>query len=195
MGIVVTFAVVGTGGYFLMSRQMERNQIADYAVQHQSDAGELEDIGRERSDSADRLRELNEVLLLAARRPGAGEPLLIDRRNIIRASATSQRLVGTRVSDSQIDAALRSGKSYAGREVGKQGRTTNFEFVAPVDLPTGRFAYQVSYDDHFVSANLSAVRRTLGLIALLALFVGSAVFYLAGGRGMLRGHRARARRP
>jgi diguanylate cyclase (GGDEF)-like protein len=194
LAILVTFAAVGTVGYFVMSEEMQRGQIASYAKVHEADAQGLETIGRTEPDPRERQREMDAILSSVARRPGTVEVLLIDERNVIRSSGKERNLVGTWGSDRRIEAALRAGDAYAGREADAEQDTTNFEFVSPVNLPGGRFAYEVSYNDHFLDANLQTIRRALGLIGLLALLIGGVVFYLVGGRSLMRSHRIALRR-
>jgi diguanylate cyclase (GGDEF)-like protein len=112
---------------------------------------------------------------------------------VIRASS-NDALVGTTDSDRAIDLALREGKQYAGRENDPSRDRRDFEFVAPVNLPGARYAYGVTYDHRAYDAQLNEVRTILGLIGLIALFGGSAVFYLVGGRRLMRDHRMVLRR-
>ncbi len=65
----------------------------------------------------------------------------------------------------------------------------NFEFVVPVYLPGGRYAYEVTYDHRTYDAQLHDMRMVLLLVGLLALFGGGGVFYVVGGRALLRDHR------
>ena len=71
---------------------------------------------------------------------------------------------------------------------------SNFEFVAPVRLLGGRYAYEVTYDHRAYDAQLNEARTLLLLIGLLALFGGGGVFYLAGGRRLMRAYRMVLRR-
>ncbi len=57
----------------------------------------------------------------------------------------------------------------------------NFEFVVPVNLPGGRYAYEVIYDHRTYDAQLHDMRMVLLLVGLLALFGGGAVFYWSAG--------------
>ena len=100
---------------------------------------------------------------------------------MIRAAAT-RALVGRVDADARIDAALEHGSSYAGREGGRGKDSSDFEFIVPVDLQSGRYAYEVTYDHHTYDAQLSELREILALIALFTLIGGGAVFYLLGGR-------------
>jgi diguanylate cyclase (GGDEF)-like protein len=104
-------------------------------------------------------------------------------------AADRNRLIGTTDADPRIDAALTHGVSYAGREGDPSHDRKNFEFVVPVSLPGGRYAYEVTYDHRAYDAQLHDVRMVLLFVGLLALFGGGAVFYLLGGRALLRDHR------
>ena len=99
------------------------------------------------------------------------------------------RLIGTTDADPRIEAALEHGSSYAGREADPTQDRPNFEFVTPVELSGARYAYEVIYSHSTYEAQLRDVRRVLLLVGLLALFGGGAVFYLVGGRVLLRDHR------
>ncbi len=99
------------------------------------------------------------------------------------------RPIGTTDADPRIEAALVHGTSYAGREADPTKDRDNFEFVTPVELAGRRYAYEVIYSHATYDAQLHDVRRVLLLVGLLALLGGSAVFYLVGGRVLLRDHR------
>ncbi len=60
---------------------------------------------------------------------------------------------------------------------------------SPSSLPGGRYAYEVTYDHRTYDAQLHDVRMVLLLVGLLALFGGGAIFYLVGGRVLMRDHR------
>jgi GGDEF domain-containing protein len=53
----------------------------------------------------------------------------------------------------------------------------------------GRYAYEVTYDHHVYDAQLTELREIFALIALFTLIGGGAVFYLLGGRRLMRDHR------
>jgi diguanylate cyclase (GGDEF)-like protein len=112
---------------------------------------------------------------------------------VIRA-AGNRALVGTTDADPRVVAALEHGTSYAGREADPARDRRDFEFVVPVNLSRGRYAYEVTYDHRTYDAQMNEVRRTIVLIALLALFGGGIVFYLIGGRRLIRDHRMVLRR-
>ena len=186
--IALTFALIGITGYVFIDRNLERRQIANDAAVQQADAKGFEDEGARAASPADAIRRIDQLLDAITRRPGTLEALLIDQQHVVRASG-NERLNGTRDRDPRIEAALQHGTSYAGREGATTKDRHNFEFVVPVDLPSGRYAYEVSYDHRTYDAQLHDVRMVLALVGLLALFGGGGVFYLVGGRGLLRDHR------
>jgi diguanylate cyclase (GGDEF)-like protein len=186
--IVVTLSLVGVLGDQLMAHRLRQNQIAAYASDQRADVRSFEAVGREDRESAARTA-MNQLVAAIGRRRGVLESLLIDDRSVVVASGTTGASVGRRDSDARIAGALRDGVSYAGLEVDPRRDRRDFEFVAPVELPAGRHVLEVSYDHNVLDAELAGLRHTLMLIGLLALVGGTAVFYVVGGRMLLRSHR------
>ncbi len=186
--IALTFALIGVVGYVLIDRNLEHRQIENYANDLRADVRGFEESGAHAASPAQTIGEIDRLLNAVAQRPGTLETLLIDQRHVVRA-AGEERLIGTEDSDLRIDAALEHGTSYAGREADPTKDRKNFEFVTPVNLPGGRYAYKVSYDHRTYDAQLHDMRRVLVLVGLLALFGGGGVFYLVGGRVLMRDHR------
>ncbi len=189
LAVLVTLAAVGAVGYFSIAHQLRRSQIAGYASAQRADVRGFEAIGRRGATTSSTVATIDPLLDAIAQRPGTLETLLIDPRSVVVASGNAPALVGRRDSDRRIEGALRDGTSYAGLEAdpGRDGR--DFEFVAPVHLPAGRYVFEVGYDHRVLDADLRDVRRTLALIGLLALIGGAGIFYLVGGRTLLRSHR------
>jgi diguanylate cyclase (GGDEF)-like protein len=192
--LAAALAVIGLLANVLLTDQLKRRQIADYARTQHADVKSFEAIGREFRDPKIAVREVAEVLNAIGKRPGTLEALLIDRGRVIRASGTDESAIGTRDSDERIDAAIDRGRTHAGHEADPSRGTSNFEFVAPVQLPGGRYAFEVSYDHRVLGGQLRDIRRTLALIGVLALVIGSAVFYAVGGRALMRSHRSALQR-
>jgi len=61
--------------------------------------------------------------------------------------------------------------------------------VTPVNLPSGRYALEMSYDNNSFEAQLAGVRQVLLLVMALAVIGVAGLFYLLGGRTLLRHHR------
>jgi diguanylate cyclase (GGDEF)-like protein len=188
VAIALTFALIGVVGYVLVDRNLEQRQIKDFAATQRADARGFEDVSARAPSPADTLAEIDRLLDPIARRPGTLEALLIDPRHVV-VAAGEKSLIGTSDADSRIDGALERGRQYAGREGDAAKDRKNFEFVVPVELQGERYAYEVTYDHRTYDAQLHEVRMVLLLVGLLALFGGGAVFYLVGGRVLLRDHR------
>jgi len=186
--VALTFALIGVVGYVLIDHNLERRQIENYASAQRADARGFEDVAGRAASPADAIAQIDRLLDAVARRPGTLEAVLIDQRHVI-VAAGEDRVIGTEDADPRIDVALEHGRAYAGREGDRTEDRENFEFVVPVNLPGGRYAYEVTYDHRTYDAQLHDMRMVLLLVGLLALFGGGAVFYVVGGRALLRDHR------
>jgi diguanylate cyclase (GGDEF)-like protein len=191
--VAVTFALVGIGGYLALERSLAQRQITDYAASQRADGHAMEDVSKRATNTRDQLGDIATVLDGIVRRPGTREAMIIDEHNAIRAAARGAS-VGQFDSDVPIDAALRHGISYAGRESDPTRDRNDFEFVVPLSLGGHRFAYELTYDHHVYDAHMNQIRLILVLIDALALFGGGAVFYVVGGRRLIRDHRMVLRR-
>jgi diguanylate cyclase (GGDEF)-like protein len=192
--VALAFALLGALGYVLVDRNLEHRQIQTYAADQRADARSFEDVAGRAATPAAALLQVNRLLDAIERRPGTIEAVLVDRRHVVVAAGGArvgggERLIGTTDVDLRIEAALEHGSSYAGREADPTKDRPNFEFVTPVELLGARYAYEVIYSHRAYDAQLRDVRRVLLLVGLLALFGGGAVFYLVGGRVLLRDHR------
>jgi diguanylate cyclase (GGDEF)-like protein len=194
LAVAAAFAVIGALANVVVTDQLQRRQLDTYVRTQLADVESFEATGREGGNEKVAVREVGEVINAIGRRPGTLETLLIDERRVVRASGADPELVGTKDSDSRIEAALVQGERYAGREADPAEDGRDFELVAPVELPGGRYVFEVSYDHRLLEGQLSDVRRTLGLLGLAALIMGGGVFYLVGGRSLMRAHRGALQR-
>ena len=64
----------------------------------------------------------------------------------------------------------------------------------PVELADGRHAFEVTRDHSLLDSQLHDVRRTVMLLVAAALFGAALVFWLVGGRALVRSHRIALRR-
>ena len=182
-----TLAAVGALGYILIAGQLRRDQIADYSRTQRSDARVLEAIGRTVTDPATQAAALARAVSAIGQRPGTTEALLISPRDVVVASKSPGAL-GTVDPDPRIAEALMNGKPYSGLD-SDPGRRRDYGFLIAVNLPDGQYAFQTSFDHRTLDRSLSHLRRSLGLMWLLALAIGGVVFYLVGGRALIRSHR------
>jgi diguanylate cyclase (GGDEF)-like protein len=188
LALVLSLAIIGAIGYRLISERLYDQQLNSYTNTQQADARGFEEIARTHPQSGGAIREIDDVLDALGRRPGAIEALLISPDNVIRGS-NIESLNGATDSDPRINAALRSGSSYGGHEADPSRDSANFEFVTPVDLPNGRYALDMSFENDAFEAQLASVRHVLLLIMALAVFGVAALFYVLGGRTLLRDHK------
>ncbi|MDX6524190.1 MAG: hypothetical protein QOI17_1703, partial [Gaiellales bacterium] len=140
------------------------------------------------TDPAVATGEISQLLHAIARRPGTREAVLIDQHQRI-VAAGNDAVVGHRSGDPRINAALTTGTSFAGKEGDPNRDPNDFEFVIPVNLPGGRYAYEVTYSHGPYDAEVAAMRRVLIAIGALGFVFGIGLFYLCGGRSLMRAHR------
>jgi diguanylate cyclase (GGDEF)-like protein len=188
VAIAVAFFLVGVVGYLVMSDEFNDQQRSDYAAVERADALNLESVSAQAGSPERVIVQTDQLLDAIARRPGVLEALLIDRNHVVQAAGESG-LTGRTEMNSHIDAALVHRQSYAGQESDHTKDASNFQFVVPVNLSGNRYAFEVSYGRASYDARINSLRTGLLVIGLLALFGGGAVFYLVGGRRLLRDHR------
>jgi diguanylate cyclase (GGDEF)-like protein len=191
--VLLTFVVIAITSYVLLERNLAHRQITDYASAQRADGEAFEHEATRAVSTDDGIDDIEQFLDGVARRPGTREAFLVDRGGVIQAASNSA-LIGTHDIDAGLTAALEHGRSYAGRETDPNKHHRNFEFVIPVNLPSGRYAYEITYDHATYDAQLNEVRTILAAVWLLALLGGGAVFYLVGGRRLVRDHRMVLRR-
>jgi diguanylate cyclase (GGDEF)-like protein len=188
LALGITLVLIGAVTYLAIDHQLQRRTIDNYAEAQRADVKGFEDVITREAPAKSTIQQIDRLLDAVARRPGTIEALLIDQRHIV-VGAGESGLVGNSDSDPRIEAALEHGRSYAGYEGGQRRDKRNFEFVVPVNLPTGRYAYELSYSHGTYDTQLSDVLGVLVWVGVLALLGGAVVFYLAGGRTLLRDHR------
>jgi hypothetical protein len=140
--VALTFALIGSASYVLLERDLAHLQISEYAESQHADARAFEREGTRATSAADGIGDVSRLLEGVAQRPDTRKALLIDAQHVIRATGNGA-LVGTAYGDARVDAALEDGSSYAGREGGPSKNASDFEFVVPVNLKGGRYAYEV----------------------------------------------------
>jgi diguanylate cyclase (GGDEF)-like protein len=184
----LALAAVGAVGYLTIDHDLRRSQIDTYAAALRSDARSFRSIARQSPSKAVAIGRIDVVMDTIARRPGTLEMNLIDQQHVVAASGFRSQ-VGWVAVDPRIREALMLSRTYAGEEGDPLLDRSNFEFVQPLEIDGQRYAYEVSYDHRALDSQLNGVRVGLVMVGLFALLGGSAVFYLVGGRGLIRSHR------
>jgi diguanylate cyclase (GGDEF)-like protein len=193
LAIAATFALLGTAGYLMIGDQLQRRLIDTYAGEHRADAQSFVDARLRSPSSFVAHRRIGDLLAAIARRPGVTEAILIEADGIVEA-AGEPSIVGGRDVDPRIAAALRQGRTWIGHEADPKDDRRDFEFVMPVQLADGRHAFEVTRDHELLDRQLRDVRRTAMLLVVVGLFGAAIVFYLVGGRSLVRSHRIALRR-
>jgi len=189
LSLAIALAVVGVAGYALIAGQLQSRQIANYSSALRGDVHRIEVVRARSRTPALGMATIGRVLGAIGTSPGVVQALLIDPRGIVVAGGSPHSAVDSRDLDPRIDATLRRGVVYEGPADDRPGNAKSFEFLAPVRLWNGRYALEIGYDHRFLDSNLASVRSVLMLTGLLALIVGALVFYLVGGRSLMRSHR------
>jgi diguanylate cyclase (GGDEF)-like protein len=187
-GFLLTLGVVEFVGFTIIDRNARRSQIAQYAAMQRSDVRIFESISRNSMTTASALVKIDSVLTVLGKRPGTTEAELFDENGEIVAS-DDHSAVGTRDPDPRVLSAARTSRQYAGHEGDPKLDPRDFEFIAPVELARTRYAYETTYDHTSLDAELASVRRALLEVGGAGLIVGVALFYLLGGRDVIRRHR------
>lgn len=192
--VVLSAALVGITAYVLLERDLAHQQVIDQSIVQASDAVGFENLGARATDPTDAIHDADGLLDSVGKRPGIREANLIDAHHVIRASSNDALAGTTDAVDTRVAASLEKGASYAGRAGALGDDHRDFEFVTTVNLRGRRFAYEVIYDHRAFDAKVQELRARLALIALVALLGGGTVFYLVGGRRLMRDHRLVLRR-
>lgn len=182
--VALTFAMTGLAAYFVLTAQLRAPLYHSYLATQRDDARNLEAPAHSGAQPAVVALEVSQLLNTMSRRPGVTEALLVDPQGVVTAAGTPVGL-GTKVARPEIVQAIARGREYAGMDAGGH----HLEFVVPVNLPGGRYAFQTKYRRNVLDAQVRDVERSVIIVGLLAFLVGSAIFYLVGGRALMRSHR------
>src|SRR6185436_19193209 len=174
--------------YAVIDRNAQSSQIEQYANGQRSDVRIFESIGRRSATSGAAFVKIGEVLKVLGERPGTMEATFFDDRGDIVASGNPAE-IGTHDADPRITGVIASGHAYAGHEGDPRLDARDFEFIAPVGIHSGRYAYELTYDHATLDAALAEIRRALLLVSGGGVLVGAVLFYLLGGRTIIRSHR------
>jgi diguanylate cyclase (GGDEF)-like protein len=188
VGVVLALGLAGVFTYVTVSEEIETNEIDAATALHRADAASLTHAAVASPKRADWLREVNEQLLSFSMRPGGLDAMLVDERSRIVAAADGAK-VGSRDNGQRLADALRTGHASVGHEATRHGPGRDFEFVQPLTLHGSKYVFEITTNSDLFEAQLPSVRRNLLLSGLLA-FVGAAgLFWVTGGRRVLRMHR------
>jgi diguanylate cyclase (GGDEF)-like protein len=185
IALSLTLLLVGGVGYVEVTRMLDERVITQEGQHQRAQADAMEAIaGRHSAEEA--IDEIDDMID-AVHQPGTVETLLIDPSSKI-VAAHADRLIGLHDSDTRIETALREGTAYAGREADPVLDVTDFEFVTPVAFPGGQYVFETTFEHGFFDQERNGIRKTIALLMLLGILGGGVVFYLLGGRQLIRSH-------
>jgi diguanylate cyclase (GGDEF)-like protein len=193
VAIAATFALLGITGYLMMSDQIADRLIATYAAEHRADATSFVAIDLRAPDSFEAHHDIAQMLGVIARRPGVAAAVLVNADGVVEASGDPTDL-GRHEIDRRIETALRHGRTSVGREADPNADRADFEFVFPVQLDDGRHAFAVTRDRTLLDEQLRDARHTAIVLVAIGMLGAALVFYLVGGRALVRSHRIALRR-
>jgi diguanylate cyclase (GGDEF)-like protein len=152
-----------------------------------ANAAAIEAAFAEAGPGEDPFDEVAEVVEGLANRPDTLGVYLVDGSETVIASHDESE-VGERDDNPHFRAALRDGTSYAGGESDSDEGASEFEFVTPLRLGGEPYALEVDQDGRALDTQIAAVRRTTAFVGGGALLLGLLLFYILGGRSLVRHH-------
>jgi diguanylate cyclase (GGDEF)-like protein len=192
LAIAATFAALGTAGYLMVGAELQHRLIDTYAAEHRADARSFEDAQRHSATPFEAHQRIDQLLSAISRRPDVRDATLIAPTEAIDA-AGDPSVLGRHDSDARIDAAL-GGRPSIGHESGKGADRRDFEFVLPVQLSDGVHAFEVTRNHELLDQQMRDIRGTVVELVIAALLGAALVFWLVGGRALVRSHRIALRR-
>ena len=187
LALLLTLIAVGAGANFVLSEQLHSDQIDSYARLHAADARAIEAFGRAHG-LPQTLIETDRLLAAVSSREGTEEAVLIGPDSVVRASGAGAP-VGSIDDSPNTIAALREGASFAGNESDPGENSSSFEFLAPVNIRGQRYALETTYSSASFDAQLAHLLKILALLVLVTSVAALPIFYLFGGRSLIRSHR------
>jgi diguanylate cyclase (GGDEF)-like protein len=188
LGLLLALGLAEGLTYWTVSAQLERSQIDAAAVLHRADAAALRHAVAPFKARAEWLAEANEELRAIGRRDGALEAILVDRRFRIVAAA-DRAAVGRVDRTTRVSEAFRSGRGWVGHEADLRRDHRDFEFIQPITVHGIRYVFEVTSAGDVFDRELASIREAILIAGGFAFLGGAALFWLAGGRRVLRMHR------
>jgi diguanylate cyclase (GGDEF)-like protein len=188
LGLVLALGLAEGVTYWAVSAQLERSQIEQAAALHRADAASLRHALAPHRLRALWLTEATEQLQAFGRRDGALEAILVDRSFRIVAAA-DRGAIGTLDRTERLSDAFRTGRAWVGHETDLRRDHRDFEFIAPITIHGSRYVFEITSDGNVFDAQLASIREAMLIAAGLAFLGAAALFWLTGGRRVLRMHR------
>jgi diguanylate cyclase (GGDEF)-like protein len=176
----LVLVLVGLAVHVAQSGALRRILIHEGLKRHEAEARLIERTFREASDGPAARREVQAILAQVQNRPDVASAHVIDSTGTVLVAGHSDD-EGAQRFGSGIEAVFRDGKP---RFVPQKGGARLFEYLSPVELPTGRVVLEVEEFPILLEQQLAALRlsslQALGVSLLIAL----PLLWLVGGRSL-----------
>ncbi len=188
MSVILALGLAEGLTYATVSQNLERQQIQSAAALHHADAASIIRAASRYAAPTEQLREVTEQLQGFSGRSGTLEAILVDR-NFRIVAAADESAVGRKDHTPKLADALRTGHAWVGHEQRLHGDHRDFEFIRPIAIRGTTYAFEIASDGEVFDAQLSSIRHEMLVAGALALLGAALLFWLAGGRRVLRMHR------
>ncbi len=183
--LCLVLALLGAASYLLFANTLSSSvvQAGEFALQADARSAEL---AYRSADGERPLDEVGELLEHLAARPHITGVELVNARGFV-VYSDDPKAIGDH--EPRAGAIARSGGSYAGEEREAHERQIDFEFVRALRLGGQRYALVVDQDSAVLGAQRDALKRNSLVLILVGLLAAIPLFYMLGGRKLIRMHR------
>ncbi|HSH58298.1 MAG TPA: EAL domain-containing protein [Acidimicrobiales bacterium] len=159
---------------------LRRILIDEGLKRHEAEARLIERTFREATDASAARREVGAILAQVQNRPDVANAFVVDSTGTVIVAGDPDE-EGKLHYTPAIEAVLRSAKS---RFISEEGGGRPFEYLTPVELPTGRVVLEVEEMPLLLEQELAALRRSsLGALGA-SLLIALPLLWLLGGRSL-----------
>jgi diguanylate cyclase (GGDEF)-like protein len=186
LAILATIALLLVIGERLVAGQVRESFVAEHVDKHRADARSIEHAVAQASGDERPLDEAQKIVNWIQARPSIDGVQLLDERGRVVAAGAFEELGTTE--RGQAAEVARGAPAYRGaeREAHEPGR--NFEYAVPLRFGGRRYALEVDQRHNPLDDRLAQLDRQMMIVGLGALPLGLVVFFLLGGRGLIRRH-------
>jgi diguanylate cyclase (GGDEF)-like protein len=186
VAILATIALLVVIGERLVTGQLRESFAQEQLDKHRADARSIEQAAAEASNHERPLDEAQKIVDWILARPSIEGVQLIDARGVVVAAGAFGELGRTETGPSAEVA--RGAPAYRGAEREAHESGQRLEYAVPLRFGGRRYALEVDQDRKILDDRLAQLDRRMMIAGLGALPLGLVVFFLLGGRGLIRHH-------
>lgn len=181
--------MIGVVGYRIASERLADNQQNAYEAIQKTDVQSIEEAGARGITAGNVEQEIRNALRAVAIRPTVVRADVIGPEGSIVAAQNRRAIGQQRGMNPDVKEVLDSGKTVLLRGDSPDDMPGYFFAYSPVQIGSQRYALETAYDRSVFDDRLASVRLTLLVTSALTLLIGGLVFYLVGGRSLVRSHK------